>query len=263
MPQAKVLLKSLHEKELKKVNGFQSGKWLLDQILPPTCCGCGVSLPQSQTLCAACWGGLTFLGAPCCEACGHPFEYAVPDQSLCGGCTHKSPPYTRARSALRYDDASKDFILAFKHADKTDTTPLFAKWMMMAGRDLIEAADVLIPVPLHWTRLFNRRYNQAALLAQALGKLSNRPVCADALIRHRRTPSQGHMTQKARARNVNGAFRVAPKRLEGLNGKRVVLIDDVYTTGATVHATTKVLLRSGVANVDVLTMARVVRTKTL
>ena len=247
----------------KKVTGFKGAKWILNQVLPPTCCGCGVFVSEPQTLCADCWGHLTFLGRPCCDACGHPFEYEVPDQSLCGGCSQDRPPYNRARSALRYDDASKDLILAFKHADKTDCTQLFAKWMLMTGQDLIASSNVLMPVPLHWTRLFSRRYNQAALLAQALGKMSDRPVLTNALVRHRRTPSQGHLSSKARARNVSGAFRVASKHVEGLNGTRVLLIDDVYTTGATVRAITKVLLRAGVSGVDVITVARVVRNKTL
>ena len=217
---------------------------------------------EAQTLCADCWGQLTFLGRPCCDACGYPFEYEVPDQTLCGACTREHPPFDRARSALVYDDASKDLILAFKHADKTDMTRLFAKWMKMTGSDLTNACDVIVPVPLHWTRLFLRRYNQAALLAHALGKITDTPVMAGALIRHRRTPSQGHMGAKARTRNVTGAFRVAPKYRTALKGKRVLLIDDVLTTGATVRTTAKVLRRIGVSAVDVLTLARVVKTQT-
>lgn len=240
----------------------QGAKWLLDQVLPPTCSGCGVVQTESQTLCADCWAPLTFLGRPCCEACGYPFDYEVPDLSLCGACTREHPPYDRARSALAYDEASKDLILAFKHADKTDTTLLFAKWMKMAGANLAADCDVIIPVPLHWTRLFARRYNQAALLAHALGKLSDTPVIADALIRHRRTPSQGRMGVKARTRNVTGAFRVAPKYRTALKNKRILLVDDVFTTGATVGSTAKVLRRIGVSGVDVITLARVVKTQT-
>jgi len=248
---------------LRTLKAFKGAKWLLDQVLPPTCAGCGVVLSEPQTLCADCWGALTFLGRPCCDACGHPFEYEVPDQSLCGACAHDHPPYGRGRAALVYNDASKDYILGFKHADKTDTALLFAKWMMMAGSDLVQACDVIVPVPLHWTRLFARRYNQAALLAQALGTLSGKPVLADALVRHRKTPSQGHLGAKARARNVTGAFRVASRHNLRLKGQRILLVDDVYTTGATVQATAKVLRRVGALDVDVLTMARVVKNSTL
>ena len=246
-----------------KQSAFRGAKWFLDQVLPPTCAGCRVVLTDPHTLCATCWGGLTFLGHPCCEACGYPFEYEVPDQSLCGACSYDRPPYARARAALAYDDASKDLILAFKHADKTDMTLIFAKWMLLAGRDLTKACDVIIPVPLHWTRLFARRYNQAALLAQALGRMSQTPVLSDGLIRHRRTPSQGHLGRAARARNVTGAFRLAPKYRDHLKGKRILLVDDVFTTGATVRAATKVLRRCGIVDVDVITMARVVKPRSL
>lgn len=241
----------------------KGAKWLLDQVLPPTCSGCGVVVTEPQTLCADCWGALTFLGSPCCEACGHPFDYEVPDQSLCGACSHEHPPYQRARAALVYNDASKDLILSFKHADKTDTSHLFAKWMMIAGNDLAKACDVIVPIPLHWTRLFARRYNQAALLAHALGMLSDTPVMTEALIRHKRTPSQGRLGVKARIRNVGGAFRVAPKHRARLKGLHVLLVDDVYTTGATVRATANVLRRVGVKRVDVITLARVVKTQAL
>ena len=242
------------------LNGAKSGaKWFLDQVLPPTCSGCGDVVAEQNTLCVACWGTLTFLGDPCCDACGHPFEYQVPDQTLCGACTREHPPYDRARSAVLYNGASKDLILGFKHADKTDTQMLFAKWMMLGGVDLVRAADLVVPVPLHWTRLFSRRYNQAALLAQSVGKLADKPVLTDFLIRHRKTPSQGHLGVRARMRNVTGAFRVAPQYRLKLKGKRVLLVDDVYTTGATVRATAKVLKRGGASGVDVLTLARVVK----
>lgn len=165
----------------------------------------------------------------------------------------------RARAALLYDDASKSFILRFKHADKIDTAMLLAKWLAQAGAEFLGDADVLVPVPLHWTRLFSRRFNQAALLAQALARVTETAVAVDALARHKKTPSQGRLGVKARARNVQGAFRVPPKRRPQVKGKRVVLVDDVYTTGATVRAATKVLLRAGAERVDVVTLARVVK----
>jgi len=242
-----------------KQGAINGAKWFLDQVLPPTCSGCGDVVAEQHTLCSDCWGTLTFLGRPCCDACGHPFEYEVPDRTLCGACTREHPPFDRARAALLYDGASKDLILGFKHADKTDTQFLFAKWLMLGGADLVRAADIVAPVPLHWTRLFSRRYNQAALLAQSVAKLADKPVVADLMIRHRKTPSQGHLGVRARTRNVTGAFRIAPQHLLKLRGKRVLLVDDVYTTGATVRATAKVLKRAGVSGVDVLTLARVVK----
>lgn len=244
---------------MDKQSAINGAKWFLDQVLPPTCSGCGVVVAEQNTMCGDCWGTLTFIGQPCCDACGHPFEYLVPDRTLCGACTREYPPFDHARTAVLYDAASKDLILGFKHADKTDTQMLFAKWMMLGGGDLVRAADFVAPVPLHWTRLFSRRYNQAALLAQSLGKLADKPVLTDLVIRHRKTPSQGHLGVRARARNVTGAFRIAPQYLLKLKGKRVLLVDDVYTTGATVRATAKVLKRAGAVRVDVLTLARVVK----
>jgi len=240
-------------------NAFRGAKWVLDQVLPPTCAGCGIIVAAQHTVCVTCWGALTFLGRSCCDACGHPFDYEVPDRTLCGACLRDRPTYDRARAALVYDNGSKHLILGFKHADHTDMQVLFAKWMMMNGAAVLGTADMVVPVPLHWTRLFSRRYNQAALLAQAVAKLVDKPVRTNLLIRHRKTPSQGHLGVKARARNVTGAFRVAPRQVASLKGKRVLLVDDVYTTGATVKATAKVLRRAGAQAVDVLTLARVVR----
>lgn len=230
-----------------------------DWILPPTCHGCGAVVADAQTLCAPCWTKLTFLGRPCCEACGYPFDYEVSDQTYCGACARELPPFGRARAALLYDDRSRDLVLGFKHADKTEATQLFAKWMLSVGRELLEDADVIVPIPLHWTRLFWRRYNQAALLAHGLGRLADMAVCADGLVRKRKTPSQGRFGRLGRARNVQGAFAVHPRRAGTLKGKRVVLVDDVFTTGATVRAAAKVLKRAGCADVDVLVLARVVR----
>lgn len=241
----------------------QSVFWMMrkgiDLVLPPTCGGCGAQVDAPQTLCAACWGKLTFLGDPCCQACGHPFDFETPDELFCGACLRRHPPFERARAALLYDDASRDLILAFKHADRTERAELFAKWMLAAGRDLVTEADVIVPVPLHWTRLFSRRYNQAALLAWGLGRLAKVPVLADALVRKRKTPSQGKLGRLARARNVQGAFALHPRHREKLKNAKVLVVDDVYTTGATLHAVAKVLKRGGCAQVDVLSLARVVR----
>jgi len=158
---------------------------------------------------------------------------------------------------MRYDDSSRQLVLALKHGDRLHLAPPLAQWMRHAGAELLAAADLQLPVPLHWTRLFTRRYNQAALLAQAIAKAGGPPVAADCLIRRRRTPSQGNKNPSARRRNVAGAFAV--RRPDKLRGRRVVLIDDVLTTGATVEECARVLKRAGAARVDVLTLARVVR----
>jgi len=160
---------------------------------------------------------------------------------------------------MAYGDFSRRIVLSFKHGDRTDTAPALGRWLVRAGAGLIADADLIAPVPLHWTRLFARRYNQAALLAGVVGGVSGIPVVQDLLVRRRKTPSQGRMGWGQRRRNVQGAFRVSPARRDGFQGRRVLLIDDVLTTGATVTACAKTLLKGGAGAVDVLTLARVVR----
>jgi len=161
---------------------------------------------------------------------------------------------------MRYDEGSRDPILAFKRADRLDLVPAFARWVFGAGRELIENADVIVPVPLHRWRLWQRRYNQSALIARTLGKLADKPVDCLALVRTRATASQGDMpSAAARRRNVRGAFRVLPDRAGRLRGKSVLLIDDVFTTGSTIEACARALKRAGATQVLVLTLARVVR----
>lgn len=230
---------------------------LLDLLLPPRCLKCGVTVAASGTLCVTCWRGITFLGDPCCACCGLPFDFELGGGTLCGACIEARPRFARARAALRYDDESRRLVLALKHGDRLHLAPALAQWMRRAGAELLAEADLQMPVPLHWTRLFARRYNQAAVLAQAIRAAGGPQVAPDGLRRRRRTPSQGRRNRAARRRNVAGAFALRPGF--SVAGLRIVLIDDVFTTGATVDECARVLLRSGAARVDVLTLARTVR----
>jgi ComF family protein len=230
---------------------------LLDLLLPPRCLACGGTVAEAGTLCVQCWRAITFLGAPCCACCGLPFEFAPAAPAICGACARATPAFDRARAVMRYDEASRALILAFKHGDRLHLAPAFGTWLKRAGGALVSEAEVAVPVPLHWTRLFARRYNQAAVLAHALHSAGGPPVGADWLVRRRRTPSQGKRNAEGRARNVRAAFAVKPGR--DVRGKRVLLIDDVFTTGATVAECARVLRRAGAAAVDVLTLARTVR----
>jgi ComF family protein len=230
---------------------------VLDLLLPPRCIKCGAAVSAAGALCAPCWSGITFLGEPCCACCGLPFSYDQGAGTLCGGCARTMPPFARARAALRYDEESRRLVLAFKHGDRLHLAPALGRWMRRAGGALVAEADIVVPVPLHWTRLFARRYNQAAVLAHELARSGGPAVGADWLVRRRRTPSQGKRNALGRQRNVAGAF--ALRRGRDVAGKRVLLIDDVFTTGATVEACARVLLRAGAAQVDVLTLARTVR----
>lgn len=229
----------------------------LDLLLPPRCLSCGVTVATSGTLCAACWRAITFLGEPRCACCGYPFAFDIGAQGLCGACAARTPPFDRARAAMRYDESSRSLILALKHGDRLHMAPTLAQWMRQAGAEFLSEAELLVPVPLHWTRLFARRYNQAAVLALAIAKAGGPSVSADCLIRRRRTPPQGRKNAEARRRNVAGAF--ALRRPAAIAGKRVVVIDDVLTTGATVEECARVLKRGGAARVEVLALARVVR----
>jgi ComF family protein len=238
------------------------GRAALDLVLPPRCLKCGVPIAGSVALCSDCWAQVIFLGPPQCACCGRPFALAAAPDTLCGACLLKRPLYARARAVFRYDDASKGLIIAFKHGDRTDSAPALARWLARTGETLIEDADLIVPVPLHWTRLFQRRFNQAAMLALALGRQSGKPVVPDALERRKRTKPQGRSSRDQRRRNVAGAFAVSRRHRAAIADRRVLLIDDVRTTGATIEACCRALLGAGAASVDVLTLALVVRGET-
>ncbi|MDE1148740.1 MAG: ComF family protein [Azospirillaceae bacterium] len=230
---------------------------MLDLVLPPRCLGCGGTAGSAGALCGTCWRGLSFIAAPQCACCGRPFPHDMGPDALCAICVAAPPVFASLRAALLYDDASRPLILGFKHGDRTEATGLLAGWMARAGADMLADADVIVPVPLHRWRLFARRYNQAALLALRLGRLAGVRAVPDLLVRRRRTPTQGTLSREGRARNVAGAFALRPGRV--VRDRRVVLVDDVYTTGSTVAECARVLLRAGAARVDVLTVARVLR----
>jgi ComF family protein len=232
----------------------------LDILIPPLCLQCHKAVGSAHTLCPACWKSIRFIASPCCAQCGAPFDFPVEEGTLCGECLAFPPDYTKARSAMIYDDASKGLILRLKHADHLHLARGLAQNMFAAGKDLLDEADFIVPVPLHRFRLFQRRYNQAALLAQALGKLSGKPVLVDVLLRARATQSQGHLKREERRKNVAGAFCLAPRKAAQMAGKKILLVDDVMTTGATANACATALIKAGVAAVFVLTAAKTHKT---
>jgi len=238
-----------------------AGRRLLDLVLPPHCLKCGVIVGEPGSLCTPCWEGMTFITRPHCAQCGIPFTFAAEIGAVCGACIRRPPLYLRARAVFVYDDNSRDLVLGFKHADRTEAAPAFGRWMARAGAEILADAELIVPVPLHWTRLWRRRFNQSALLAKALAAETGITMIPDLLIRRRRTPSQGGLGPAGRVRNVRGAFAINPRQRGKLAGRRVVLVDDVHTTGATLEACTRVLLRAGAGSVDALTLARVPRPK--
>lgn len=233
---------------------------VIDFILPPRCIVSGAEVTHQGMVAPHIWSKLDFITDPFCEKCGFPFEFDTgTGMHLCGSCLQKPPLYDRARAALKYNDASRDMILGFKHGDQMQAVLAFMPWLKAAGQDMLMEADYLIPVPLHRWRLIRRRYNQAAIIAQRLGKETNIPVLVDALVRTRNTQTQGYLKAGERAKNVRRAFMMNPKYEGALTGKRIVLIDDVYTTGATITECTKALRKVKPVGIDVLAIARVVR----
>ncbi len=237
----------------------RAGRFLLDALLPPRCLNCGEAVADPGALCHACWGRLAFMDGPLCSCCGHPFEHEAGPGALCGSCAAARPPFRRARAVLRYEEGCRGLILGFKHADRTDVAPALARWMGRSGAELIEGCDLVAPVPLHWTRLLKRRYNQAALLSNRVAEAAGRPHAPDLLKRVRPAGERGRLTRRARRQRAARAFAVNVSWRERALGRTILLIDDVYTTGATVSACAEALLDAGAAMVDVLTVARVVR----
>jgi len=205
------------------------------------------------------WLNMRYLDEPCCMRCGYPFEYQMIPGQDCAKCSVSPPVFDQARSALQYHEDSCGLILSFKHGGRTANLARFCRQMVRAGRRFWTETDVILPVPLHASRLKQRKFNQAALLARKIGRLTQIPYDPDILRRHRATASQGTKTAKGRFRNVRGAFSVPEDKRADLKDKTVVIIDDVYTTGATLEACTRALKRAGAARVFVLTLARVVR----
>jgi ComF family protein len=234
-------------------------KTLLDAVLPPRCPVTGQLVAAQGTVAPEFWARLNFIQKPFCTTCGNPFAHGETGIDLsCGQCLQDPPLFTRARSALAYDDQSAGMILKFKHGDKTLLSGIFASWLIQGGEDVLNGADYLVPIPLHRWRLLKRRYNQATLLAQALSAKTNIPVLNFTLIRTRATESQGHKSRAARQDNLRNAFTCHDT--DAIRDKNIVLIDDVMTSGATVSEAAKKLLNAGAKDVSVLTLARIVQT---
>lgn len=236
----------------------------LDFVLPPRCLGCGEPVGRQGELCAACWAPLRFLHEPWCARCGWPLPHDGPGAQVCAACHERPPPWDRGRAALAYDEASRGLVLRFKHAERIEAAATFARWMAAAGKDLLADAELILPVPLHRWRLLRRGYNQSGLLAARLARLTGRPWSPSVLLRSRATASQQGLGAAGRRANVTAtAFRVPERCRPSIAGRRLLLVDDVLTTGATLGACARVLRAAGAASVDVLVLARVVKAASL
>lgn len=231
---------------------------ILNWFIPPHCIACGEMALAEHHLCARCWKSLTFINAPYCKVCGHPHAIQTCNEEHCDFCNEEKIFYESARSALIYNEEAKKLILRLKYSDDTNLIPTFAKWLCKAGEDLFKDADYLVPVPLHWTRILQRRYNQAALLVMGMNKISpSLPNYAPQFLRRKQqTQSQGQKSKKERIENVQDAFYSPARHKQNLQNKTVIIVDDVMASGATLNECAKILMNTGCKSVRVLTLAR-------
>lgn len=267
----------------------------LQLVLPPACLACEAPTDPARALCAACWGKMVFITEPCCDRCGLPFP--VDTGANCDGCDKHPPAFERARAAFLYkrvkrmarddkdvgrrpkrglwqrvvraaflckdveqdhEDVGRDLVLAFKMADRSYLAPQLAEWLHRAATPLLADTDLVVPVPLHRWRLFGRRFNQSAILARLLARQAGKAVAPDLLVRRRRTTPQARLSGRKRRHNLQGAFAVRRGRAADAAGRRVLLVDDVLTTGATADECARALQRAGAKSVYVATLARTV-----
>lgn len=225
--------------------------FFLNFLLPPHCPICHEKVTEPHTLCGLCFAKLHFLGENVCSICGTPISKG---NHLCGQCLKKKPYFHKAISVVFYDEMSKKLILPYKHADRLELAQLISKWMILRGKEVIQSADCILPVPLHKIRLLKRKYNQSALLGKMIAQKFHKPFMPLILFRHKNTPSQGHLNFKMRQKNIKGAFYI--KHPEQIKGKNILLLDDVHTSGATLNECAKVLIKAGAKQVDCLTFCR-------
>lgn len=239
-------------------SGVRAARLAIDALIPPSCPVCDSPVSAEGLICSACFPLFRPIVPPLCNACGLPLAVAEPPSGpvLCPSCASRRPLFGRARAVWLYGGAAKDLVLRLKYADREDLALPIGRFMARAGEELLREADLLIPVPLHLRRLVARRYNQAALLAHVIARASGVPAAVDALRRTRATPPLADLSREEREASLIDAFVVAPRWRGRIAGKRVVLIDDVLTSGATAEACTDALFAAGAASVDVLAAAR-------
>jgi ComF family protein len=231
----------------------------LDLVYPPSCLVCRAATSDLGTLCPACWAKMRFIERPYCERLGIPFAQDLGAGLLSPEAIADPPVYQRARAVVRFDDGpARALVHLLKYGDRTEMAKPIGRWMARAGIELLETANLIVPIPLHRHRLATRRFNQAAALAQSISSVCGVPTDFLALERVKPTPPQVGLSKLQRAGNVQGAFRVADAARLRISGRRIVLVDDVLTSGATTNAAARALLRGGAAQVDVLVFARVV-----
>jgi ComF family protein len=249
-----------HDRLIAKLGRAVGHAWgaAADFVVPPVCLGCQRALGSHNCLCAGCWRQVAFIRAPLCDRLGTPMPFDTGGIIVSAGAIADPPDYDRARAVARFDGLMRDLVHGIKYADRHDARRLFGTWMAAAGADILADADLIMPVPLHRWRLLKRRFNQSAIIAAEVAAVSGVPLDLGLLQRIKATPQQVGMTREQRRLNMSGAFKVAVERWNEIEDKRIVLIDDVITTGATLSACARALKRAGAAQVDVLALGLVV-----
>lgn len=228
-----------------------------DLVYPPRCPLCGTAITAQTGLCASCWGELAIPGEPCCTACQRPFPDGMAAETLCAPCLADPPRHDGVAAGTLYNEASRKLVLAFKHGHRIAMAPMLARLITARLPAEVGPGWTMVPVPLHRWRLWRRGFNQAALLARELARLRGADLLVDALERRKQTPSLGGLGKAARARALSGAIVANPRRADRLRGAKLVLVDDVLTSGATSHACVAALKRAGAEKVVIACFARV------
>lgn len=232
-----------------------AGRWLLDRILPPLCLTCSRPVVEAGGLCPTCWRGMDLIARPYCERLGTPLASDLGAGALSPAAIARPPAFGRARAVARYDGAARELVHRLKYGDRLDLAGPMGRWMARAGAEVLAGADALVPVPLHRRRLWARRFNQAEELGKAIARASGLPLEAGVLRRVKATQTQVGLSATERARNLSGALKVPEAMRASVQGRRLVLIDDVMTTGSTLDAAARALRRAGAAEVDALLFA--------
>jgi len=231
----------------------------VDLLLPPSCPGCGVHVSQNGTICPSCWGKLRFITRPFCPVMGIPFSYDMGDKILSSEALQDPPPFAHARAVVEHDGLAQKLVSALKYASHTELAPWMAHWMVRVAKNLLAESDMIIPIPLHPARFWRRGYNQSAELARTIARKEKKLFYPEGLVRHKRTKQQVGLDASARRRNVAAAFLVPKQALSDIGNRHIMLIDDVFTTGATARAGAKTLLDAGAKKVDVLTFSHAIK----
>ncbi len=229
-------------------------------IYPPLCLGCGTRVEEAHALCPTCWRDAGFISGLVCDSCGMPLP-GVDDgtPAICDDCLRIARPWQRGRAAMLYDGVARRLVLGLKHGDRLDLARAGGRWLARAASPILLPRMLVAPVPLHWTRLLARRYNQSAVLALALARETGLECCPDLLVRRRRTPTQEGRDLESRFRNLDTALALHPRRRAQVADRPILLVDDVMTSGATLAAAAEACLVDGASTVHVAVLARVAK----